>query len=55
MCVSVCSCVCVCEGFAGDTVVDLFKIKDTLYQHGHHSILHAITSSLLLGVPSCIF
>ena len=25
--------------FAGDTVGDLFKIEDTLNQHGYHSIL----------------
>ena len=25
--------------FAGDTVSDLFKIQDTLNQHGYHSIL----------------
>lgn len=25
--------------FVGDTIGDLFKIEDTLHQHGYHSIL----------------
>ena len=42
--------------FAGDTVGDLFKIEDTLNQHGYHSILqrHAIPSCLRLVGPSFI-
>ena len=39
--------------FAGDTVSDLFRIKDTLNHHGNHSILlrYAIPSGLrLLGL-----
>ena len=37
--------------FAGDTVSDLFRIQDTLNQHGYHSILqrYAIPSGLRLG------
>ena len=43
--------------FAGDTVGDLFKIEDTLNQHGYHSILqwHAILSGSCLVGPSFIF
>ena len=43
--------------FAGDTVGDLFKIEDTLNQHGYHSILQrrAIPSGLRLVGPSFIF
>ncbi|CAJ0938370.1 unnamed protein product [Ranitomeya imitator] len=43
--------------FAGDTVVDLFKIEGILNQHGVHSILqrYAIPSGLRLAGPSFIF
>ena len=36
--------------FAGDTVCDLFRIQDTLNQHGYHSILqqYAIPSGFRL-------
>ena len=42
--------------FAGDTVGDLFKIEDTLNQHGYHSILQlrAIPSGLHLVGPLVI-
>ena len=42
--------------FAGDTVSDLFRIQDTLNQHGYHSILqwYAIPAGLRL-VPIICF
>ncbi|KAG7276943.1 hypothetical protein CRUP_010263 [Coryphaenoides rupestris] len=42
--------------FAGDTVGDLFKIPDTLNQHGYHSIMqqHAIPSGLCVVGPSFV-
>ena len=43
--------------FAGDTVSDLFRVQDTLNQHGYHSILHrnAIPSGLGLMGLSFVF
>ena len=49
--------VMVWEGFAGDTVSDLFRIQGTLNQHGYHRILprYAIPSCLRLVGPSFVF
>ena len=41
--------------FAGDTVIDLFRIQGTLNQHGYHSILHAIPSGFSLVGLSFVF
>jgi hypothetical protein len=43
--------------FAGDTVSDLFRIQETLNQHGYHSILQqcAILSGLRLDPLSFVF